>query len=318
MITPTRTRTIRRKPPGASCGSSDQPRPTLSAWLATALLALAATAPLARAGELPVVPPRSLGMGGSLRGAAAGGGAIMLNPSGMSLSRSYVVEGSYQFLNRQQGHVGHVSVVDSTSAFNLAGGLYYTYATASPDAAVDSGRHEAGLALSFPFGDRLSVGGTVRYLRARQTTTQTNGFTFDAGISVRPVRPVTIGFVGYGLRNLESAQAPRAFGAGVAVSPTEQLLLAVDGLLESELETPAFTRGKTLSVFGGAEYTLASRFALRAGGGRGGARERNFATVGASLLSELGALDIGGRVDLQGAEKDLFIGLAGRLFVPTP
>jgi hypothetical protein len=248
----------------------------------------------------------------------------MLNPSGMSLARSYVVEGSYQFLNREQGHVGHVSIVDSTSGFNIAGGLYYTYATASPDVAPDSGRHEGGLALSVPFGDRVSLGGTVRYIRARRDAganptvpaAQTSGLTFDAGISIRPVRAVTLGVVGYGLRDLENAQAPMSVGGGIVVTPIDPLVLAVDGLLD--FRTSEAAQGKTLSVFGGAEYTISGRFALRLGGGRGGFRERSFATAGASLLSEVGALDIGARTDLSGADKDIFVGLAGRIFVPTP
>jgi hypothetical protein len=287
-------------------------------------IAFAGIAPVATAGELQVIPPRSLGMGGSLRGSAAGGGAIMLNPSGISLARSYVVEGSYQFLNREQGHVGHVSIVDSTSGFNLGGGLYYTYATASPESAPESRRHEAGLALSFPMGDRVTLGGTIRYLRARWDATtspgavegKTNGITFDVGMTVRPVRPLTIGLVGYALRDLENAQAPRGLGAGVALTPIDELIVAVDGLLD--FRTSESARDRTLSIFGGGEYTVASRFALRAGGGRGGARERTFGTLGASLLGSAGALDIGGRTDLQGGDKDVYIGLAARLFVPTP
>jgi hypothetical protein len=284
-----------------------------------------ALSPLAMAGDLQVIPPRSLGMGGALRGAAAGGSAIMLNPSGMTLSRSYVVEGSYHYLNREQGHLGHVSIVDSTSGFNLGGGLYYTYATASPAAAPGSGRHEAGLALAFPFGERVSLGGTVRYLRARRDAgtapaatpaDRTSGFTFDAGITIRPAASVAIGIVGYGLRDLDDAQVPMSAGAGVAVLPTEQLVLAVDGLLD--FRTSELAQGRTLSVFGGAEYTFASRFAVRAGGGRGGPRERSFLTLGLSLLSEVGALDVGARSDLQGSEKEVFIGVAGRLFVPSP
>jgi hypothetical protein len=321
MTRPTRPRKIRsgNLPDGRS-------RRLRAGQLALAMMALTGgLAPdLARAGDLQVVPPRSLGMGGTLRGAASGGGAIMLNPSGMSLARSYVVEGSYHFLNSEAGHLAHVSVVDSTSGFNLAGGLYYTYATASPDAAADSGRHEAGLALSLPFGDRVTVGGTIRYLRARRDAIgpaaaparRTNGFTFDAGITVRPVRPVTIGLVGYGLRDLEDAQVPRAVGGGIALAATEQLLVAVDALYD--YRTSEIAQGKTLSVFGGAEYTFDSRFALRAGGGKGGPRERTFATLGVSLLSEVGAIDIGGRSDLQSGERDVFVGLAARLFVPTP
>jgi hypothetical protein len=289
-------------------------RPRCLTWIAAAL-ALAA-APAARAGDLQVVPPRSLGMGGSLRGSAAGGGAIMLNPSGMSLSRSYVVEGSYQYLNREQGHLGHVSIVDSTSGFNFAGGLYYTYATASPSAAPESGRHEVGGALSFPFGDKVSVGGTLRYVRARREASRTSGFTFDAGITVRPAAILTLGVVGYGLRDLNDAQVPRALGGGIALTPVEQLVVALDGVMD--FQTSEAARGKSLNVFGGAEYTVATRFAFRLGGGRGGSQERTFGTVGASLLSEVGALDFAARTDLSGSDKEVFIGLAGRLFVPSP
>jgi hypothetical protein len=294
-----------------------------------ALCAAAGLASDATAGDLQVIPPRSLGMGGALRGSAAGGGAMMLNPSGMSLQRSYVVEGSYHFLNREQGHLGHVSVVDSTSGFNVGGGLYYTYATASPDQALlpqqaESSRHEAGVALSFPFGDRVILGGTLRYLRARREATtspagvaeKTSGLTYDAGLTVRPVRMLTIGLVGYALRDLDNAQAPKALGGGVALTPTDALIIAVDGLVD--FRTSETTPGRTLSVFGGAEYTFLSRVALRGGGGRGGARERTFGTLGVSLLSEVGALDFAGRTDLRGSDKDIFIGLAGRLFVPTP
>ncbi len=279
---------------------------------------------VARAGDLQVTPPRSLGMGGSLRGAAAGGGAIMLNPSGMSLSRSYVVESSYQYLDREQGHLGHISIVDSTSGFNIGGGLYYTYSTASPAAGPGSGRHEAGVALSVPFGDRVSLGGTVRYLRARRDASavpplpadRTNGFTFDAGITIRPARPVTIGLVGYGLRDLEDGQAPRSLGGGIAVTPVEALVLAVDGLVDFHTSEPA--GGRTLSVFGGVEYTIGTNFAVRAGGGRGGVRERSFLSAGISALSEVGALDIGARSDLQGPSREVIVGVAGRLFVPSP
>jgi hypothetical protein len=289
-------------------------------WLFLMALALPA-----RAGDLQVVPPRSLGMGGSLRGAAAGGGAIMLNPSGMSLARSYVVEGSYHFLNREHGHLGHVSVVDSTSGFNMAGGLYYTYANASPDGLPSSGRHEGGAALSFPFGDKVTVGGTLRYVRATRSPgenpmvepgNKTSGFTFDVGMSIRPAPILTLGLVGYGLRDLEDAQVPRAFGGGIALVPTEQLVVALDGLLD--FRTSEAAKGKTLSVFGGAEYTFATQFAFRLGGGRGGPRERSFGTIGASVLGEIGALDFAARTDFSGPDRDVFIGLAGRLFVPTP
>ena len=119
-------------------------------------------------GELPWLSTRSIGMGGTLRGAATGTAALSLNPSGISLARSYVVEGGYQFLRGPDGHVASLAIADSTSGFNIGGGVYYNYVTASPSGPGERGRHEAGAALSFPFGEKVSLGGTVRYLRIRR------------------------------------------------------------------------------------------------------------------------------------------------------
>jgi hypothetical protein len=273
-------------------------------------------------GDLAFLPPRALGMGGALRGAAVGSSALALNPSGMSLARSYAVESSYQYFKGLHGHVGTVSVADSTSGFNLGGGIYYTYATAdADDLSGDRSRHEGGVALSFPFGDKLTVGGTMRYLRVRRDGLDTirapekiNGFTFDAGLTVRPVSFITIGLVGRGLREMDTAQAPRSWGGGVSVVPVPELSLTYD------METWSIAPVQHLLYAGGAEYTFGSRFAVRAGGGHedGSDLDNSFATAGVSVISEVGALDVGGRLALSGKSRSLYLGFAGRLFVPTP
>jgi hypothetical protein len=75
-----------------------------------------------------------------------------------------------------------------------------------------------------------------------------------------------------------------------------------------------------LIYVGGVELTLASRFSLRAGGGRQGGYygPENFGSAGFSIISEVGALDVGGRLALSGKSETLYLGFAGRLFVPTP
>jgi hypothetical protein len=291
----------------------------LLALLATAVPPLVAVVP-AQAAELDVRSPRSLGMGESLRGAAAGSAALFLNPSGMSLTRSYVIEAGYQSAQPLEGHVAHVAIADSTSAFNLGGGLYYTYATAAPEARAGFGRHEGGVALSFPLGDVATIGATTRYLRtwvdegpptAASAAVKKNGFTFDAGLTIRAGKMISLGLVGYGLRDLGTSQATRSFGGGLAVIPTGQLALAVDAV------TAKLGDDRRLTVSGGAEYTFATSLALRLGGGSVQDGEA-FGTAGLSVLSEVGALDIGGRLDMNGKSESLYIGLAARLFIPTP
>jgi hypothetical protein len=286
------------------------------------LAALVAPATAARAdGDLAYLPPRTLGMAGAARGNATGTTALALNPSGMSIARSYVIETSYQYAKRLKGHVGTVAIADSTSGFNIGGGLYYTYATgAAGEPPVDLGRHEGGVALSFPLGDRLSVGGTVRYLRVRRDgmgdvpPEKINGFTFDAGLTLRPVSMISIGVAGRGLRELDTYQAPRSFGGGVALVPVPDLSLTFDVASESVADVDY------LVTVGGAEYTFASRFSLRGGGGRehGAYGAESFGSAGVSVISEVGAMDVGGRLGFSGKSSTLYLGFAGRLFIPTP
>jgi hypothetical protein len=282
-------------------------------FLAFALATLTAGTASAQ-GELPNLSTRSIGMGGTLRGAATGTTALALNPSGISLSRSYVVEGGYQFLRGPDGHVGSIAIADSTSGFNIGGGLYYTYATASPSGLGDRSRHEAGAALSFPFGEKVVIGGTLRYLRIKREMEvllkpKTTGLTFDAGLTVRPVSFISIGLVGRGLRDMEDPQAPLTLGGGIVLTPLPQLAVAVDAY--NVQVAPA----SYLVFAGGAEYTVASMLSVRLGGGR--VNEEGFGSAGLSVVSEVGALDLGGQMAFSGGGNSLYLGIAGRLFVPT-
>jgi hypothetical protein len=279
----------------------------------------------ARAGDPDALPPRVLGMGGALRAAATGDAGPLLNPSGISLLRSYALEASYEHVAPSAGHVGHVSVVDSTSAFNVGGALYYTYATAAPEAAPAPSRHEGGLSLSLPLGERIMLGGTAKYVRARRDGSgltpalpdeHTSGITFDAGLTVRPVPSVSLGVVGYSLRDMKLPEAPLSLGWGIGFTPIPELLVAFDGVVD--FTTYDDQRGNALSLMGGGEYAFANRLAVRAGGGYDGLRKNGYGSLGFSFLSELGAIDLAARRDVSGEVKATFVGIAGRLFVPSP
>jgi hypothetical protein len=292
----------------ASLGAARRSTSIIAFTLAS-LLAGAASAQ----GELPWLTTRSIGMGGALRGAAVGAAALSLNPSGMSLNRSYSVEGGYQYLRGPDGHVASLAIADSTSGFNVGGGLYYNYASASPSGLGHRGRHEVGAALSFPFGEKVSIGGTVRYLRIRRDNdplnAKTSGITFDAGLTLRPVSFISIGLAGRGLRDLEDPQAPLTLGGGVALTPRPELVVAVDAY-NVDIAPSSY-----LVVSGGAEYTFASMLSVRLGGGR--MDDEAFGSAGLSVVSEVGAIDLGGQMQFSGGGDSLYLGISGRLFVPT-
>ena len=70
---------------------------------------------------------RALGMGGASRAFAVGDSGPMLNPSGMSLVKNFQCwRARYGYGSRLNDHTLHASTVDNTSAFGIAGGLYYT------------------------------------------------------------------------------------------------------------------------------------------------------------------------------------------------
>jgi len=280
---------------------------------------------------------RALGMGGAGRAAASGDSALMLNPSGMSLVRAYTVEGAYQLASagNATNHFGHASIVDSTPSTRLSGGLYYTYVGGSAGQ-VDGRTHEAGAALSLPLGQSFMLGGLLRYADQRSTGANaatpvmpdsdtessdesTRGLTFDMGATLRIHERLTLGIVGQNLLKEKSTTTPMNLGTGLALTPAGNLLLAFDTVVD--LQSAELFHGEdttSVSFMGGAEYVLESNLALRAGAGRDGFRKATYVSGGASLVSELGALDLGIHQDLSGQTRQTIVSVSARLFVPSP
>lgn len=270
---------------------------------------------------------RAVGMGGALRAAATGDAGPMLNPSGMALARAYAVEAGYQLTSDPSSHRPHLSVVDSTSATGIAAGLHYTYVSAKPGNAKLTG-HEAGLAVSIPFGGRVFLGGQAKYYRLSSASTlappeglpdlpeeTTRGFTFDLGATIRVLETLNFAVVGYNLADLDSALAPVALGTGAAYAPLAKVTLAFDTVFD--FTTYDDTRETLTSLMGGVEYLTDGGVAVRVGGGRNGPREAGYVSAGASAISELGAVDVGISRDLSGDPKLTMFVISARLFAAT-
>jgi hypothetical protein len=290
-----------------------------------AILTMAALASPARAFE-EFTPPEVVGMGGAARGWATGDAGPLLNPSGMSLTKAYTLTGAYEYASRLSDQFIHASVVDSTSPFALSGGLYYTYHALSPAGAASGSGHEGGLALSYPFGPYVSLGGTVKYfkfLAGDAYAGHDGGVTFDVGATIRPTQVASIGVVGTNLRDLGTSEATRAIGYGVALLPTASLLVAADGL--TRLTADNQTGRKGTSLMAGAAYTFAGKVAARAGGGYDASTGNGYLAVGASVVSEIGAIDGGLRQDVTrgvivaggGEARETVVGISLRLFIPA-
>jgi hypothetical protein len=266
---------------------------------------------------------RALGTGGAMRAAATGDTGPMLNPSGISLMRSYSADSSYEYGSRDSTHDARISLVDSTSGLNLGGALFYAYHRGSPAGSSQSSQL-GGVSLSFPFGNLLFLGGTAKYMdfstESNGCTFTKSGFTFDAGITVRPMQYFALALVGYNLTNPGISFAPQALGGGVSLSAFPGLLLLLDSVLERGSKDPTAPQStppsKAYYVMGGGEY-LGETMAARLGGGRDGVHKNGYLSGGLSFVSTVGALDISLRQDVSGERKSTFVGVAARLFVPA-
>jgi len=283
---------------------------------ATASLALAVWPGVPAWADGTALPgTRPLGAGGAMRAAATGDAGPMLNPSGISLVRSYTAEGGYQFGSRDSTHDARVSLVDSTSGLDLGGALFYTFHAASPGGVSQTG-HLTGASLSFPLGDVLFIGVTGKYLHYPSA----KGFTVDTGLTVRPMQFLSLAVVGYNLTNPGSSLAPQAVGGGLCLSLATGLLLLADSVWErasKDAYNPQVTHSNAYHVMGGAEY-LIKTVAVRVGGGRDGLNRNGYVSGGFSFVSGVGALDTSVRQDISGNRKGTFVGVSARLFVPAP
>jgi hypothetical protein len=273
---------------------------------------------------------RALGMGGATRAWALGDSALLLNPSGMSLAKAYNIEASYGYGSRLSEQFLHASIVDSTSALGLGGGIYYTYHFDKP-ASLSGHGHEVGAALSLPVGPSVAIGATLKWFHLEgvdddalpavvvpPVSPVASGLTFDVGATVRPADNFSLAFVGMNLVDHDQGQFPRMVTYGAALLPMPELVLALDGVTTFTRDSSTGARGT--GVRAGIEASIAQRATLRAGGGTDPALGVGYLSAGVAFLAETGAIDVGLRGDLfpyrTGSGRAVFLSVALRLFVP--
>ena len=142
----------------------------------------------------PAAGTRSLAMGDTLRAAATGSEGVLLNPSGMAITRMLTAAAFYSLRVQTLGHVLHASISDSLMQKWLALGLYYNFVYETPhfayklnegggssrivvvqDSKIVRTGSESGIVIAVPISDRFSLGGTVKYGNYSLASTLTDG-----------------------------------------------------------------------------------------------------------------------------------------------
>lgn len=226
---------------------------------------------------------RSAAMGGALRALGNGVTALYLNPANMALTRVYHLMALAQIWPEARRQTYGAAAVDSVTG-RLAGGAGGNYGVLDPDG-VDRKWTDARAAVAFPLSDRFYAGVTGKYLKLRENGYPlpgfglplsyasaglaqdpiVDGFTFDAGITVKPADALFIGILGSNLTNAGNGFRPLSLGGGVGYGTSD---ITAEGDLVADFTTFTNAAGAsrtTMRAMLGLEYLAGDHYPLRIG-----------------------------------------------------
>jgi hypothetical protein len=220
--------------------------------------------------------PRIAAMGGAQRAFSNSLEALFINPANMAASRVYHLGALAQIWPEasRQGY-GAAAVDSIVSSTRAAGGLGGTYNLQDSDG-VDRTWTDLRFALAFPFSEQFFVGVGGRYLWLKENGDEgeigpsaasggledeqiVRGFTFDAGLTLKPSSSFAISLVGNNLNNPGTGFQPTSVGGGIGFG-NENLTIEAD--LLSDFTTWDDT---TVRAMGGIEFLAGDHYPLRAG-----------------------------------------------------
>jgi opacity protein-like surface antigen len=226
---------------------------------------------------------RSAAMGGALRALGNGVTGLYLNPANMALTRVYHLMALAQIWPESRRQTYGAAAVDSVTG-RLAGGAGGNYGVLDPDG-VDRKWTDARVAIAFPLSDRFYAGITGKYLKLRENGYPrpgfglpisyasgglaqdpiVDGFTFDAGVTVKPADALFIGIIGSNLTNAGNGFRPLSLGGGVGYG-TSDITAEADVLADFTTFTDAAGSSRTtMRAMLGFEYLAGDHYPLRLG-----------------------------------------------------
>lgn len=256
---------------------------------------IAALTSLAAFGQIEMSPnlndlqaARNVGMGGAYEAMGYGAETIAGNPAALSLYRRYQIEASGAWDIPQGYGFATVAVADSTNA--VAAGLSYHFATFGGTERRYA--HLTSLALAYAFGDMIHIGITTRH-QVLVGASNTNSVTMNAGLLVRPIEWLTIGFSGHNLIGVYNRDIQRYFVASIAGQFFGQLSPAFD--LHMDFNDPAKAR---FSFHGGVEWLISQTFPIRLGYQYDGIFNHHYIGGGIGWFSDGSGVDLSYRHEI--------------------
>lgn len=230
---------------------------------------------------------RNAGMGGAYEALGYGAETIGGNPAALSLYKRYQIEASGAWDIPQGYGYGTLGVADSTN--QVAAGISYHFATFG--GSQRRWAHLTTLDLAYAFGDMIHIGVAVRH-HVLVGASNTNSVSMNAGVVVRPVEWLTIGFSGHNLISVFNRDIPRYFVASIGAQILGQLTPAFDFTMDFNQPIMRY------QIHGGLEWLISNTFPVRLGYEYDGIYNHHYLGGGIGWFSDGSGVDLSYRHEI--------------------
>lgn len=219
--------------------------------------------------------PRTLALGGAQRATSYAVGGLFMNPANMARTQVYHLGGfSEIWPESKRVSFGGAAVDSIVNTKGVAGGVGYTWNQQDKDG-IDRQYNDLRFALAFPLQNKFFLGLGGRYLWLAQNGNGPlgeslasgglgeeriiEGFSFDAGLTIKPTDSLYISAVGNNLSDPGNGFQPLTAGGGIGFANN-------DFGLEADVVFDFTTWDKTTTRYmGGAEYLVGGAVPIRVG-----------------------------------------------------
>jgi hypothetical protein len=237
---------------------------------------------------------RNIGMGGAYEAMGYGVEALNGNPAAMSLYKRYTTEASGSWDVPQGYGFGTFGLIDSTNPLTM--GIGYHFATYGGQ--ERRWAHLTTLGFAYSLADWIHFGLALRH-QVILGGTNTNSVTTTAGLALRPVSFLTLGFSGHNLIPNFNPDITRYFVASIAGAILGQITPAFD--LRMDFNQPV----ARFAFHGGIEWLVAETFPLRLGYQYDGITNHQYMSFGIGWFSSGSGIDLSYRHELEGQKGQL-------------
>jgi opacity protein-like surface antigen len=250
--------------------------------------------------------PKIAATAGALRSTGNATDALFVNPANMATTRVYHLGAFASIWPQASRQTYGGAIVDSVvSSARVAGGFGGSFTRQDPDG-VDRKIIDLRFALAYPFSDTFFVGAAGRYASVEQDgfprglgdvrpsvaaagledDAIVKTFTFDAGMTLKPVDELSFSVVGYNLTDTGHGFLPLMLGGGAGVG-MDIFSIEADLLGDFTTYDDASIRGML-----GGQVLLGGHFPLRLGYRYDDGAADHTVTAGAGYLDDAYAVDL--------------------------